>query len=231
MKYRYTGSLVSPLVCSVVSVMLSLVPLSALADKYPEQSDDGLVRVESKRLDALYWLPDAELSPYTKVMLDDLSVAFRKNWQRDQNRSRSLSQRVSAEDMERIRTALAEEFREAFESELQEDGDYEIVTEPGENVLLLRPAIVDLDVYAPDPMGPGRVTTFTTTAGEMTLRMDLYDSATQSLIGRVIDKRRARETLNPVQITNRVTNRAEAARMLRRWAVILREALNDARQQ
>lgn len=209
--------------------LMGILPGAALADKYPDRSDEGLNRVESKRVDALYWLADADLSGYSKFILEDVSVAFRKNWQRDQNRARGPVNRVTADDMARIRETLAAEFRAAFERELQEKGGYQLVNTPGEDVLLLRPAIVDLDVYAPDVMAPGRIRTFTTSAGVMTLRMDLLDAETQSLIGRVIDRRRAREDLNPVSTTNRVTNRAEAARMMRRWAVILREALDDAK--
>ena len=62
----------------------------------------------------------------------------------------------------------------------------------------------------------------------MTLRMDLVDSSTQALIGRVIDRQRARNNMS-MQVTNSVTNRAEADRMLRRWADILRDALDEAR--
>ena len=51
--------------------------------------------------------------------------------------------------MERIQDDVATLFREVFTKELTEGG-YQLVEEAGEDVLLVKPAIVDLDVVAPD---------------------------------------------------------------------------------
>ena len=124
-------------------------PIFAQAD-LPATTEDGLTKLESKRIDVLYWRPGASLAPYKRIALLDCLVAFRKDWQEDQNRDRRGTERVTAEDMERIQTLLAEEFRKEFTRELQERGGYEIVDVVGEDVLVLRPAIVNLDVAAPD---------------------------------------------------------------------------------
>ncbi len=195
-------------------------------DKYPDATADGLMRAESKKLDAVYWQPEATLTGYSKIMLAECQVSFRKNWQRDQNRDRRSTDRVSKEDMERIRADVAERFNEVFAEELQSEGAFEIVDVAGDDVLLLRPEIVDLDVFAPDISTPGRTRTFTTSAGRMTLKMDLVDSTTEAVIGRVIDRRRAREDSQP-RVTNSVTNRVEMDRIVRRWARILRDALGE----
>lgn len=213
------------LIAAIAAV--AVVAQTAYAKKYPDQTADGLPRVESKRLDALYWSPDADLADYTRVMIGSCSVEFRKNWQRDQNRNRG-SNRVSAEDMDRIRASLCELFNEVFTRELQERGDYEVVAQADDNTLLLVPSIVNLDVFAPDVMAPGRTTTYTTRAGEMTLKMEIRDASTQALMGQVIDRKRASERGRTLTITNSVTNRAEADRIMRRWADILRDALDDA---
>lgn len=195
------------------------------ADKYPDTTAEGLPRVASERLDAVYWREGVTLAEYSKIMIAACEVSFRKNWQRDQNRTRSgPGQRVTTEDMDRIRADLAERFQVIFTEVLEEDGQYQVVSEPGPDVLLLRPAITDLDVYAPDLMAPGSIKTLTTEAGRMTLQMDLVDSATQALIGQVIDRRRARYNSGG-RVTNSVTNRAEADRLLRSWARILRDSL------
>ena len=209
----------------VVSVLF--VGAAFGADKYPDATADGLLRGESDRLDAVYWQPGAALTGYSKIMIADCKVSFRKNWQRDQNRDRGLSDRVDTEDMERIRNDMAERFKEIFAKELQAEGAFEIVDKAGDDVLLLRPEIVDLDLFAPDVNAPNRTRTFTTSAGRMTLKMDLVDSSTESLVGRVIDRRRAREDFDP-RITNSVTNRVEMDRIMRRWARILRDALNKS---
>ncbi len=194
------------------------------ADKYPDVTADGLVRTASKNLDAVYWAPEANLTGYSKIMIAECEVSFRKNWQRDQNRDRRLIERVSTKDMDRIRQDMSERFQEIFSSVLAEQGAFEIVESPGEDVLLLSPEIVDLDLFAPDVNAPTRTRFFTTSAGRMTLKMDLKDSGTQAIIGRVIDRRRARED-SVARITNSVTNRVEMDRVMRRWARILRDSL------
>ena len=51
------------------------------AKKYPDVSDDGLARVDHKSLDAVYWREGATLAGYDQVMIGDVDVTFRKNWQ------------------------------------------------------------------------------------------------------------------------------------------------------
>jgi hypothetical protein len=214
-------------------ITLALFSTSAMAWKsYPDQTDDGLDRVKSRKVDALYKKEGASLKPYTKVRIEDCSVAFRKNWMRDQNMDRvGVSNRIKTEDMNKIQAGLAEIFREEFTKELQ-DGGYQVVEEDGEDVLLLQPAIVDLDVNAPDisMRQPGMVTTYTTSAGEMTLKMDFLDSSTNALIGRVIDRREDNSSSSYIQYTNSITNRADAERIVRSWANLLIKALDEAKK-
>jgi hypothetical protein len=218
---------------SATIITVALFSSSAMAWKsYPDQTDDGLDRVKSRKVDALYKKEGADLKPYTKVRIEDCSVAFRKNWMRDQNMDRAgVSNRIKTEDMNKIQDGLAEIFREEFTEELQ-DGGYQVVEEDGEDVLLLQPAIVDLDVNAPDisMRQPGMVTTYTTSAGEMTLKMDFLDSSTNALIGRVIDRREDNSSGNQIQYSNSITNRADAERIIRSWANILIKALDEAKK-
>ena len=195
---------------------------------YPDQTDDGLTRVDSKKADAVYWKEGASLDGYDRVRLEDAEVSFKKNWMRDQNRDRrSPSSRVTSEDMDDIREALAGLFREVFTQEL-EKGGYEVVNESGPDVLLLQPSIVDLDVAAPDISSqPGRTRTYTTSAGEMTLHLEFRDSETNALMGRAIDRREDR-AVGRIQYTSRVTNQADARRILGSWAKALVEALDEA---
>ncbi len=218
----------------VALVALALAfSLPALAKKYPDVSDDGLTRVDSKRLDAVYWRDGATLAGYDKVMIGDVEVSFRKNWQRDQNSSRrGASDRITADDMTRIRASVAEGFTEMFVKVLEEGG-YVVVDQPGDDVLALEPSIVDLDVTAPDisMRQPGITRTYTTSAGEMTLNMALYDSGSNSQIGRVIDRRRAMERGQQLQWSSSITNRQEANVMFRSWANALLDALNEAKEK
>jgi hypothetical protein len=197
------------------------------SDGLPPVTEDGLVRIDSKKVDAVYWAEGATLAGYDAVMLTDTPVAFRKNWMRDFNASRqSLSDRVDEEDMSRIKSELSSAFRESFTEALSKAG-YRIVEEPGEDVLLLRPAIVDLDVNAPDLQSANMTRSYTADAGEMTLYLELYDSATGDKIGQVVDQERAMDS-GRIEYTSRVTNRAEANRILGKWSKLLVEALDEA---
>jgi hypothetical protein len=129
--------------------------------------------------------------------------------------------------MENIKKHLAAEFRKIFIQELQTKGGYEVVDAPGEDVLLVRPAIINLDVTAPDTMEAGRSRSFSTSAGQMTLYVELYDSATSELLARVIDARSGRSS-GPIEWQTKVTNRAQADKILRKWAGVLRERLDEA---
>jgi uncharacterized protein DUF3313 len=212
---------------ALAAVIVSAPALAQRNKDLPKETEEGLVLLEgTKRVDVVYWRPGASLAQYKRIALLDAEVQFRKDWLEDQNDSRPGVNRVTAEDMERIRGLLAEEFRTMFTKELQEEGGYQMVEVVGEDVLLLRPAIVNLDVNAPDIPQAGRVNNYVASAGSMTLYMELFDSATRSLIGRVIDHREGMET-GMMQIANSVTNRAEADRILRAWANTLREALDQ----
>ena len=217
-------------VLPLLTAVLAAGCATTSADDLPATTTDGLKRVASSKVDAVYWADGASLAGYDSVMILDTPVAFRKNWMRDYNSDRTdLSLRVSQEDMDRIKAGLTEAFREQF-TETLEDGGYKVVDEPGESVLLLRPAITDLDVNAPDLDTSTNVRTFTTEAGEMTLHMELYDSATGDKIGEVADREQAIDRSH-FQYTNRVTNRAEANRILNKWAKLLVDALDEARSK
>ncbi|MBY6187393.1 DUF3313 domain-containing protein [Marinobacter hydrocarbonoclasticus] len=209
-----------------------LLPFSHAKDTFPDVTDDGLQRVPSKQVQAAYWREGASLEPYTQVAILDCFVAFRKNWQRDFNSSqRELSRRISGDDMEKIRQELAKEFMVIFTRELDERGGYDVVSSDTrqDNTLLLRPAIINLDVSSPAAnSGPGQ-SNYVASAGSMTLYMELYDSATLDLIGRVVDSRAAQDT-GHFQYANKVTNKAEADKILRRWADLLVKALNEAKE-
>jgi len=208
-----------------LTMLLTASGLHATTDALPEVTVDGLHHLKNTKLAIVYAQPGADLSQYDRVYLADAYVAFKKNWQRDQNRS--LSTRVTTSDMEKIKAGLAEMFREVFTETLQEGG-YELVTEQAEDVLLVKPAIINLDIAAPDTQTTGMSRSYAESAGEMTLYVELYDSVTGDLLAKALDREIDRET-GYFQWQNRVTNRAAANRILKEWANVLREGLDEAR--
>ncbi len=223
-------------------VLFSLVVAGNRAvaqEAVPEVTVEGLQLIKDSNLALVYAEPGINLGQYSKVYLDDAYIAFKKNWQRDQNRHHP--QKVKADDMARMKAELSSLFREVFSRTLEEGG-YELVTERAEDVLLLKPAIINLDVVAPDTMekvrpGTGREAglghanrgnSYSESTGEMTLYLELYDSLTGDLIAKALDRKIDRQT-GYFQWQNSVTNRAAANRILQVWANVLKEGLDVAR--
>jgi len=217
MKFKKSASVV----IAGLAVAL-LTATAALADK-PPQTWDGLELTKKKGLDLVYLRPNVQFKAYKDVSIDVLEVAFDKNWDPNDN-VRSVSRRMSTADIEKIRTDMVGEFRKVFVEELGKGG-YSVVDKPGDDTLRVSPALVDVYITAPDRMEPGRVTTYTTDAGRMTLAMELRDGPTNQLLARVIDQKAGSDT-GFAQVTNSVTNSAEFRRMVRSWAQRLVKALD-----
>jgi len=228
MKYeRESISRVGVAVSSLLLAFALIAPAVATADSHAApETVDGLVLVPDSKVQAAYVDPDADFGEYNKIMLLDCYVSFRKNWRKDHKRTGSMIS-VSKGEMERIKTGVAELFHEVFTEELSKDGGYEIVDAAGEDVLLVRPAIIDLDVSAPDGSSPGRTRTYTTTAGAATVFIELYDSVTGDILARAADRKVANRMGGYLSYSNRVTNTQDAKKMMRGWAKALRERLDE----
>lgn len=188
-------------------------------------SEEGLDKVSVKGLDVVYAKPGATLASYRKIMLAPISVAFRRDWEKQ---SVPGSRRpVSAKDTQRIKDDLSKLVREEVVRQLG-DGGYTLVDAPGADVLDVAMSIVDLDVAAPDIQSAGRVETFAVSAGEMTLVAALRDSVSGDIAMRIYDRAQARESFRPQRITS-VDNISEARDAAKGWARALRTALDLAR--
>lgn len=187
---------------------------------------ENLEQVEDSKVAAAFIDPNADFSVFNQVMVLDTFVAFRSGWERDQRRG-TRSNRVSARDMETIKTRVSELFNSVLIEILEEDDGYEIVDEPDYNVLLIRAAIIDLDVTVPDTMSAGNTRTFTADSGAATLYIELYDSVSGQIIGRAIDRQAARSPGDIMRWTNRASNTADARRVFRNWANSLRSFLDS----
>jgi hypothetical protein len=208
-------------------VALCLLSFAAVAEDF--DTWDGLVQIKPKRVDAGFLLPGADFRPYKKLMMDPVEVAFVKNWARDYNRdAATLSQRLSEGDVQNIVQGVRENFTEVF-TEAYKNAGLELVTEPGPDVLRVRPGVVDLYITAPDTMSSGRSRTYTMEAGHATLFVELRDSTTGALLGRALDKRATRDT-GRVQSSNRVTNISDFRVLFKQWADISIKGFNELRE-
>jgi len=151
---------------------LTLVSISAgFADDTTIDIFDNLVPVEDAEAGMAYIDPNADFSVFKRVMILEPTVAFRSNWQLDQNR-KTRRNRVTNSDMEKIKSDTATMLRDAFIEQLQADGGFEVVEESGDDVLQLRLAIIDLDLTAPDQTSPTVHRTYTTSGGAATLYIE-----------------------------------------------------------
>jgi hypothetical protein len=179
-------------VAAAVTLALSFAAAApALAQEDEEESRfDGLKPIESSGVARAYIDPEADFSIFRRVMILEPYVAFRSDWQRDQNRSGGRSIRSS--DMERIKADVASLFKQVFTERLEANDGFEVVDAADYDVLLLRPAIIDLDIAAPDTMSAGRSRTFTASTGAATLYIELFDSVSSAIIGSAAERRAVR---------------------------------------
>jgi hypothetical protein len=188
---------------------------TASAADAPE-SWDGLIQVKPKRMDAAFLLPGADFRPYTKLMIDPTLVAFQKDWMKSVNEDRRVSDRVSEEDAKKILAAARTNFDDIFVAAFTQAG-YTIVNTPASDVLRISTAVINLYINAPDTMSAGRSYSFTTEAGEATLVIEVRDSLTNALMGRVLDRRETRGSAG-MQMSTSVSNTAEFRALFKQWA-------------
>ena len=206
------------------------VPAVQAADTPPQVTPEGLQLQKSTKHRLVYLKPGATFTQYNRVAILDCLVDFEKDWQKDYNSSRmGLEGRVSDKDVERMKTGLAAEFRKVFTDELQNKGGYPVVDTAAPDVLVLRPALLNVEVNAPDIMTAGINATVVRSAGQMTLFLELWDSTTNTLLARVMDAAADENAFG--KQANRVTNTQAADEILRNWAHELRVRLDEIKGQ
>lgn len=206
-----------------VCVSLNMAPVQS---DPPEISHDGLHLVKGTGKSIIYVDPEAEFSAYTKYMMLEPYVAFKKNWERD---TRVAGRRVPKEHIAKMKAAGADLLREVFQEELEASDGFPLVEAADDDVLLIRTAIVDLVVTAPDVPVAGRMEQYTNSSIAATLYLELFDSVTGDILARAIDRQAVRDA-GYARWTNSVTNRADAKRIFRRWASWLRESWDEVRR-
>ncbi len=189
-------------------------------------AEGGLQKIQVPGLDVVYARPGATLAGYTKVMLAPVSVSFHKDWA--STVKVGTNRQISPSDQQRIRDKLAKAVHEELVKELTAGG-YQLVSTPGEDVLSVEMAIVNLYVRAPANLtGQSGKDFYAVTAGEMSLVTQLSDSASGEVIVRAFDNFKATEYTNPERIT-RADNETEARSAASQWAKRLRMALDKSK--
>jgi hypothetical protein len=174
---------------------------------------EGLLAVERAKVGFAAIRPGVDLARYDELLLLPVVFAFKPG-------SRQLSD-AQLDDLRRW-------FREDFTRQLQHKGSYNVVDHPGPRVLLVRAALIDVDVTA--PVERGRDDVYILEAGQVTLVAEFRDSQTGELLARAADRRRIEMVGGTPYESNPVTNIANTRRLFRQWATLLRERLDQAHE-
>ena len=206
--------------CGVALVANSIVTAAQAGAPDVVIEREGLVKVNSKVFDDVRVRPGTDFRGYTKVMLDPTQVAFANGWMKEFNPPRvDFTRRTTVEDAEEIAQEARTGFGEILASAFRSAG-YEVVAAPAAEVLALSPRVIDMYVNAPESVTTSlRTRVYTTEAGEATLALDVRDSMTGLLLGRIVDRRIAgdRSGFRP-SFTSTVSNRFYFERLFDAWA-------------
>lgn len=195
-----------------------------------QTSPEGMQLPHSKDARVVYLMPGATFDKFDRVLIQDAYVAFAKDWQRDTNRdSMGLQGQVTTHDMDRMKTAVAAEFKKIFSDALQKNGGYQVVEKATATTLILRPAILNLQVTAPDLQTTDMGTTLVRSAGQMTLYLELWDASTDKILARIMDPQADNSMGGMGRVADRASNKAAADEILRKWAEKLRKQLDAVR--
>ena len=207
---------------SIVALPM-LFGLASIAIGQSAESPDGLVKITPRRMELAWLRPGADFRPYSKVIIGTTQVAFQPNWLRDYNLDADLGSKISQDQANQIMAAAQTNFDEIFRDAFRKAG-YEVVTAPGPDVLLVISGILDLNVNAPRG-DSGFRTTWIITAGQAALIVEVRDSVTNALLGRVADRR---ETQNlGRQLASNATNLYDFRLLFSHWAGICTKALGE----
>lgn len=219
-------------------ILLGLTTFLSVASAYESRIDsaavEGLTKVEWEDVDTLYMREGASVSGFKTVLIHTPTVSFRDQWLRQQNRMHpSPQERVRPEDVEKIEEEIATDLIERFSRELVQAG-FTVTDTVAEGVLELSPAIVDLDVFAPNlsyRQSGRRVSRSSMQvntaelANEMILQLRMVDGGSGALIGVAEDRLQSRRVTS--NIGNDITDRAATAVTMDRWAAKLVKALGQ----
>ena len=203
--------------------LLVLFGLASFASGQTPESPDGLVKITPRRMELAWLRPGADFRPYTKVIIGPTQVAFQPNWLRDYNLDASLDRQITQAQANQIMAVAQTNFDEIFRDAFRKAG-YEVVTAAGPDVLRVNSGILDLDVNAPAGSS-GFGTTWIITAGQAVLIVEVRDSTTNALLGRVADRRETQDVGR--QMASDATNLNDFRLLFNVWAGICTKALDE----
>jgi hypothetical protein len=208
-------------------IMLALLALSfpALSATDTPDGHDApwLAERATSDFDTLLVDPDVRLDGFSAFFVEKPTVNFRDHWQRDQNRFDRF--KVKDRDVARIQEDLSAMLQEIITESFLEAG-FELADAPANGVLVIRPAVVELDIIAPDVPTTSRTYAYSQSAGAMTLEVEVSDGHSERVMLRASERKRDpdRQTF---EWRTRPYNTVIARRMMRTWAEDLQAVVSE----
>jgi hypothetical protein len=211
---------------SACSTTRTLKPIEVETGPGAEVTADGLHRARGSAFRHLWIKPDADLQSYDALILDPIQVSYRRKPTSRRYSSGSANFALSDSQM----ALLKQEMSDAFAQAIVASPNYQLVEVPGPDVMRVEASIIDLIVKTPtDTRGNENV--YITSAGEMTLLLELRDSESGEALARLTDEKQARAPghggVNDLYWSNAATNTVTVRRIFKRWAQILVARLDE----
>ena len=195
-----------------------------------EVTFDGLTQMDGTIMDIVWARTDIDLTGYRKIMFEGVGVEYREvsgpySGRKGSSTARARSSQTEFKLHPDTRAQFEEEITAAFLEEIAESEVFEIVTEAGPDVLLIRGGLLDVvSRVPPEDIGSTRI--WLDSVGEATLVLEIRSSLSNSIYVRAVDRRAAGSQSQSLQSSSSVTNRAEVRRLGRRWGRTLRDGLD-----
>jgi hypothetical protein len=208
----------------VTFALVAAAPMPVLAaDDEKVDPFAGLKKIEDAKVGVAYVDPKADFSVFKRVAISDPYVAFRADWRRDQNRTRVRP--ITNSHANRIKANVADLLKEVLTERLEKDDGFEVTKEAGYDVLLVKPAIIDLDVSPPEAGVAGASASFNASTGEAVLYIELFDSVSGDILGRAADRQGGD---NPhFGLSTEALMKEHARKVFEEWADTLRNFLDE----
>ncbi|KPJ84439.1 MAG: hypothetical protein AMS18_16800 [Gemmatimonas sp. SG8_17] len=193
-----------------------------------EVTADGLHRVDNSVM-AMAWVkPDLDLTGYTKLMVDEITVAYQKEPRATQHAPGASEDNFAL--TRREMDNLKRWFNEAVVTALTKDDGWEIVDAPGPDVLRVSVYLIDLVVRTP-AQDLSFQRTFTRSYGEVTLVIELQDSESEEFLARAAERRDpTRATDNGLARVSPSAVKVDVQSLFDYWANTLRQGLDRLRE-
>ena len=172
---------------------------------------------------ASYVKPGIDLSAYTKVMVKPLNMdnieVLKPAWEQGNDEVWSFD----PED----RAAIQEWFLDAMQKELESNGGYALVADPGADVLRIEVELLSITPYVKPgtPHKDGDFETVTLGSGDVVISAEFRDSTTRELLILVEGERTIGEKYRDLSRENHIKN---VKGMFAKWGKKTRQALDDA---